>query len=422
MRLPRARELAADGLCEDGAMLRIGRALRHALFSASTYLRQVHLLLGAALALGFGFVDLGVVGTLLSTGLSRSVVVAVGVVAALVPPALVGLLPAVRQVEGVAVESLLGVSFPDGPPGPATTWPQRRRASAWFLIHVTFGCFVGCALAIGVPLAIIAILTGLGGDKAWWMLPGGIVLLLGSLAGCLLLGAAATAIAPRLLGPSAEDRVRALERRTARLSERTRLARELHDSVGHALSLVVVQAAAARKVRDTDPAFVDGALEAVEEAARVALTDLDQVLGLLRDEESAEAGEHRPVADLGRLDVLLAATRRAGLEVSMAAEGDVDRVPAVVSRESYRIIQEALTNALRHGGPTVELRLSVGTDAFVIDAVNPAVGGRRSRRGGRGLRGIRERASVLGGDMSAGPEADRWRLRVRLPLPDEEPR
>jgi signal transduction histidine kinase len=400
-------------------MHRIGRALRHTVFSASTYLRQLHLLLGAALALAFGVVDLGVVGTLLGTGTSPTVVAAVGVVAALVLPALVGLLPAVRQVEGVAVASLLGVSFPDGPPGPATTWPQRRRASAWFLIHVTFGFLVGCALAIAVPLALIAMLTGFGGEKAWW-LPVGAILLLISVAGCLVLGAAATAIAPRLLGPSAVDRVRALERRTARLSERTRLARELHDSVGHALSLVVVQAGAARKVRDTDPAFVDGALEAVEDAARIALTDLDQVLGLLRDEESADAGEHRPVADLGQLDVLLAATRRAGLDVSTTVDGDVDRVPAVVSRESYRIIQEALTNALRHGGLSVDLRLSVGTEAFVIEAANPVAAGRRSRRGGRGLRGIRERAAVLGGEMCAGAQADRWRLRVRLPSPDEE--
>jgi hypothetical protein len=227
-------------------MHRIGRALRHTVFSASTYLRQLHLLLGAALALAFGVVDLGVVGTLLGTGTSPTVVAAVGVVAALVLPALVGLLPAVRQVEGVAVASLLGVSFPDGPPGPATTWPQRRRASAWFLIHVTFGFLVGCALAIAVPLALIAMLTGFGGEKAWW-LPVGAILLLISVAGCLVLGAAATAIAPRLLGPSAVDRVQALERRTARLSERTRLARELHDSVGHALSLVVVQAGAARR-------------------------------------------------------------------------------------------------------------------------------------------------------------------------------
>ncbi len=400
-------------------MHRIGRALRHTVFSASTYLRQVHLLLGAALALAFGVVDLGVVGALLSMGTSGTVVVVVGVFAALVLPALVGLLPAVRQVEGVAVESMLGVSFPDGPPGPATTWPQRRRASAWFLIHVTFGFLVGCALAIAVPLALLAMLTGFGGEKAWWLPVGGILLLI-SLAGCLVLGAAATAIAPRLLGPSAKDRVHALERRTARLSERTRLARELHDSVGHALSLVVVQAGAARKVRDIDPAFVDGALEAVEDAARIALTDLDQVLGLLRDEESADGGEHRPVADLGQLDVLLAATRRAGLDVSTTVEGDVDLVPAVVSRESYRIIQEALTNALRHGGLSVDLRLSVGTEAFVIEAANPVAAGRRSRRGGRGLRGIRERASVLGGEMSAGAEADRWRLRVRLPLPDEE--
>jgi signal transduction histidine kinase len=106
--------------------------------------------------------------------------------------------------------------------------------------------------------------------------------------------------------------------------------------------------------------------------------------------------------------------------VSTTIDGDVDRVPAVVSRESYRIIQEALTNALRHGGLSLDLRLSVEAEAFVIETANPVAVGRRSRRGGRGLRGIRERAAVLGGEMSAGAQADRWRLRVRLPLPDEE--
>ena len=106
-------------------------------------------------------------------------------------------------------------------------------------------------------------------------------------------------LAPRLLGPSVDDSVHALEERAARLSERTRLARELHDSVGHALSLVVVQAGAARKVRDTDPAFVDGALEAVEDAARTALTDLDQVLGYLNF--SSGAPDPKFLGSLNRL-------------------------------------------------------------------------------------------------------------------------
>jgi signal transduction histidine kinase len=394
--------------------------LRSTLFSARTYLRQLHLLLGAALALAFALVDLGVVGTFMSAGATRPVAVVVGLVFALVPPALLGLLPAVRQVEGVAVESLLGVRFPDGPPGPATTWPQRRRASAWFLFHLASGFVVGCALVIAVPLAILGILTALDGDKAWWLFPGSVALLVAAVAGCLVLGWAAAALAPRLLGPSAEDRVQALEQRAARLSERTRLARELHDSVGHALSLVVVQAGAARKVRDSDPAFVDGALEAVEAAARTALTDLDQVLGLLRDEESADAAEHQPIADLRQFDALVTATRRAGLAVEPEVTGDLGTVPAVVSRESYRIVQEALTNALRHGTPPVRIRLEVRPGEFVIGADNPVGSGRRSGRGGRGLRGIRERVAVLGGEMSSGVENDRWRLRVRLPLPGED--
>jgi signal transduction histidine kinase len=405
-------------------MVAIGGALRRTLFRARTYLRLVYLLLGAALVLAFGIVDLGVLGTLATAGVSMPVLVPLAIPIVVIPPALLGLVPAVRQVEGVAAESLLGVDFPDGPPGPATTWPQRRRTSVWFLLHLLAGLIAGVGLAIVVPLAITALVLPIAGDKdgIWWYVPSGIGMLIATVAVCIGLGAAVTALAPRLLGPSVEDRFEALEQRAARLSERTRLARELHDSVGHALSLVVVQAGAARKVRDTDPAFVAGALDAVEEAARTALTDLDQVLGLLRDEESADPGEHRPVADLRQLDGLIAATRRAGLAVEPEVTGNLGRVPAVVSRESYRIVQEALTNALRHGTPPVTIRLDVRAAEFGIETVNAVASGRRSRRAGRGLRGIQERVAVLGGELSAGADDGRWRLRIRLPLPREESR
>jgi len=397
--------------------------LRTALLSSRTYMRQIYLLIGSALVVGFAIVDLGVVGSMLSAQVSMPVLLAVAVPIVVVPPVLLGLVSAVRQVEGVAAESLLGVGFVDGSPGPATTWPQRRRTSAWFLLHLVAGLIVGVALAIVVPLGLAAIVRPLTNDSSiWWYVPAGVGMLIGALAVCLALGAAVTALAPRLLGPSVEDRFHALERRAARLSERTRLARELHDSVGHALSLVVVQAGAARKVRDTDSAFVDGALAAVEAAARTALTDLDQVLGLMRDEESADADEHRPVADLAQLESLVIATRRAELDVSLTVEGEIGRLPAVVSRESYRIVQEALTNALRHGESPVAIRLSVQTAALAIEVDNPVSPARSSRRAGRGLRGIQERVAVLGGDMTAGVVDDVWQLRVRLPLPREETR
>jgi len=398
--------------------------LRTMLLSSRTYMRQIYLLIGSALVVGFAIVDFGVVGSMLSAQVSMPVLLAVAVPIVVVPPLLLGLVSAVRQVEGVAAESLLGVGFLDGSPGPATTWPQRRRTSAWFVVHLAAGLIVGVALAIVVPLGLAAIVRPLTNDRSgiWWYVPAGVGMLIAAVAVCLALGAAVTALAPRLLGPSVDDRFHALERRAARLSERTRLARELHDSVGHALSLVVVQAGAARKVRDTDPAFVDGALAAVEAAARTALTDLDQVLGLMRDEESADAGEHRPVADLAQLESLVIATRRAELGVSLTVEGEIGRMPAVVSRESYRIVQEALTNVLRHGESPVAIRLSVESEALAIEVDNPVSPARSSRRAGRGLRGIQERVAVLGGDMTAGVVDDGWQLRVRLPLPGEETR
>jgi signal transduction histidine kinase len=405
-------------------MIAIGRGLRSILLSARTYLRQVYLLLGSALVLAFGLVDVGVLGTLASMGASLTVLLIVGIPVVVIPPALLGLVSAVRQVEGVAAASLLGVDFPDGVPGPATIWPQRRRTSAWFLLHLVAGLIVGVALTVVLPLGLAALVLPFADDKEgiWWYVPAGVGMLVGVVAVCIALGAAVTALAPRFLGPSAEDRFEALERRAARLSERTRLARELHDGVGHALSLVVVQAGAARKVRESDPAFVAGALDAVEEAARTALTDLDQVLGLLRDEESGNVAEHQPIPDLRQLDALIATTRRAGLTVEVDITGDLARVPAVVSRESYRIIQEALTNTLRHGTSPATIRLEVRTEVFVIEVDNSLASRGRRRRAGRGLRGMRERAVVLGGKLTAGIDlGGTWRVRAELPLPGEEP-
>jgi signal transduction histidine kinase len=225
-------------------------------------------------------------------------------------------------------------------------------------------------------------------------------------------------LAPRLLGPSAAERLAEMEARAVKLAERNRLARELHDSVGHALSVVTLQAGAAGRVLDSDPAFAREALGAIEDSARAALEDLDHVLGLLREDPSRPAPQ-ATLEDLGRL---LEQTRIAGVRLDAEIDPEVGRVPAAVSREAYRIVQEGLTNALRHAGKVpVRLRLGVADERLEIEMSNPlgaphGAGAGAGHGGGRGLGGVRERVTVLRGEMSAGPDGTQWRFRVSLPL------
>ncbi|NED87270.1 histidine kinase, partial [Streptomyces sp. SID11233] len=179
--------------------------------------------------------------------------------------------------------------------------------------------------------------------------------------------------APVLLGPTPDDRLAAAERRLAGLAVRNRLARELHDSVGHALSAVTLQAGAARRVLDSDPEFVREALTAIEETTRRTVDELDSVLGLLRrtagtaeDAEAAGHGQDTTGPGLDALDGLLA---RCGVPVSYTAGGDRGAVPGAVAREAYRIVQEGLSNALRHGGHGGPVRLRITVRAEELEIV-----------------------------------------------------
>ena len=219
---------------------------------------------------------------------------------------------------------------------------------------------------------------------------------------------------------AAQRRTEALERREReeRLSiaeERTRIARELHDSAGHALNTILVQAGAARVLRERDPERSGEAIEAVERLARETVEDIDRIVGSLRADGPAE---REPLPGIERIPDLVADQRRAGMEVELRELADDWRKPPpAVDRAAYRIAQEALTNAARHGGGRAELTLHRQVDRLELTVVNPIATTPASERagGGLGLVGMRERAQLLGGLLEAGRDGDRFRVRAVFP-------
>ncbi|GAA4525853.1 sensor histidine kinase [Amycolatopsis samaneae] len=398
------------------------------LIGGVTYRRWVYLILGGAISVPYLlFAAVAIPGVMPFTA-SEEVAFVIASAITLVVMFATSLLPAVRVLEVTAVRELLGDPAPGAHPRPRD-WPGRLRFSVMFLLHV-FAGFTVSFLSLGVPtlvgLTVAAPFTGRlpaaeggtdvpkGWESAW--IPALCVFALVTLVYFVwAIGAVLAKAAARLLGLSAADRIAELERRADRLAERNRLARELHDSVGHALSVVTVQAGAARRTLRTDPAFTERALGAIEESARTALDDLDHVLGLLREEAAGKA----PQPGLADLDSLVSATRLAGTEVDAAVEGELSAVPQVVSREVYRILQECLTNAVRHAGKVpVTVRVAIGPGRLDATVSNPlgAEPPRSARTGGgRGLRGMAERAAVLGGELSAGAGHGRWEVVMTVP-------
>ncbi|MFI2506316.1 sensor histidine kinase [Streptomyces sp. NPDC018972] len=243
------------------------------------------------------------------------------------------------------------------------------------------------------------------------------------------------------------ERERESAARAAVVAERDRIARELHDIVSHNVSLMVVQASAAREVLGTMPDEAAGALRAVEDAGRGAMTDLRHLLGVLAPSpdgedtgpEAGEAGdgdaaELAPQPGLDRLGPLVDRISFAGLPVEVRISGEPRPLPRGVDVTAYRIIQEALTNALRHGdGARAEVTVRYADHALRVEVLNtgpsvltgappaPSASARTSslrRQGtGRGLLGLRERVAVYGGDLDARRRlGGGYRVRARIPL------
>ena len=207
------------------------------------------------------------------------------------------------------------------------------------------------------------------------------------------------------------------ERQLAAAEERARIARELHDSAGHAINAILLQSEAARVLRDRDPERSEQALDAVQRVARETLAEIDRLVGALREEGPAEV---EPARGLDAVEGLLERHRADGLSVSLEMRGHPRRLPPAVDRAGYRIVQEALTNAARHGAGSAELVCDFGDVALELTVLNHVRPGARTRSGGgHGIGGMRERASLLGGALEAGARNGVFRVNVRIPYQRE---
>lgn len=299
------------------------------------------------------------------------------------------------------------------------TW----RAIAWLALRLPLALLVGVVLgalgwfAVSLSLApFTGSLVGTGSGFQGAALIGAAALVL-LVAECLYVSSDAHArLAVSLLGPSARDEVASLRTRAAELDLRAGLARDLHDSVGHSVTASLLQASAARRALAHDPAFAAQALEAIETQSRGALEELDRVLGALRSGRADAAAS----GTLGSIDELLGRARTAGISLTVERSGDLERMPLESSREAFRIVQEGLTNVLRHasGARTRILLMRTGCSLEIVveDRGGVALAGTRSG-GGAGLQGIVERVGALGGSVAHGPLPDGgFRLDVTLPL------
>lgn len=196
--------------------------------------------------------------------------------------------------------------------------------------------------------------------------------------------------------------------------ERTRIARDMHDVVAHSLAVVIAQSDGARLLRRTDPESVDEALQTIASVSRAALADVRVLLQQLRYE-----GTTSVQPGLGDLDALFAQFRASGLQLEVTREPDLGALGTSTQLAAFRIVQESLTNALRHGdlGRPASVVLAVtphGLEVEVVNAIDTSVPPRPSA-GGHGLIGMRERAGAVQGDLRAGPDGDTFRVRAFLP-------
>jgi signal transduction histidine kinase len=326
---------------------------------------------------------------------------------------------AVFVVTTAASATLNAIGYPAGPPlGPTIAlfllalYPERSRASRWTIGGVVVGLFV-------VHVSSVAV-----GEDAFPTVP----LLFGALVwgGAWVIGDRVRQRRARIV--ELEERARRAERdaererRLAAAEERTRIARDLHDSAGHAINVILVQAGAARLLSTQDPERSQAALETIEEVARETLGEIDQLVRALRDDDGADgAGEERvePPTGLAAVETLAARHRSAGLAIDVREHGSRRTLSPGLDQAAYRILQEALTNAARHGAGSAVVEIGFGPASLELTVSNPTGTGSMAGADGHGIVGMRERAALLGGSLEARASDGRFRVRASLPYDSE---
>lgn len=399
----------------------------------------LHLLVGGACAALVAWLTFGFTRTVLVADGAAQVAI-VGLVAlTLGVVALLLLAPPVRPAEVALARGLLDVDLPE--PADTTSWTARVRGLVWAVAVILLGGLSLLTLLFLVPQGVMLVVAALDPGTTGTDLPftfldmhravlAGVGLVVGALGIALqpLFVVALERLAPRVLGPTDADRLAHAGRERARLLAANELARELHDSVGHALTAIGVQAEAGARVADRDPAFAKEALDRIARTTREAVGELDEVLGTLRATDAAPspAGLDRVTEVLGDVG-----PRGSGaVEVDLGTE-EAAVVGDALARTAYRVVQEALTNARRHGTglPSGHVRLRDDVLEIVLenamaaaavedrDEARAAPG--RPPTGGRGLVGMRERLAIHDGTLAAGPahgpDGAVWRLEARLP-------
>lgn len=325
----------------------------------------------------------------------------------------------VFALTGAASGALHGSGYPPGVPLGATialytlaATPRDGRARPWLMPLTVAAVFAAHVGAIGLARDEFPTVPLLFGTVVW--------------GGAWVIGERVRMRRERI----AELEERALraereaerERRLAAAEERTRIARDLHDSAAHAINVILIQAGAARLLSERDPEGARSALETIEEVARETVGEIDQLVGALRKGESPEdARSAVEPPGLAALAALAERQRAAGLDVSVAVRGRRRTLGPGVDQAAYRILQEALTNAARHGDGSADVHVAFGEDALEITVVNPARAARATGEGGHGLVGMRERTALLGGTLEARAADGVFRLSARLPYGGERP-
>jgi signal transduction histidine kinase len=218
------------------------------------------------------------------------------------------------------------------------------------------------------------------------------------------------------------ERQRDEEARRAVLDERARIAREMHDIVAHSMSVMIVQAGAARRVLDKDPVRAAGALAEIEHTGREAMVEMRRLLGVLRADTGAPVPDLTPQPGLAAVPAMIEQWRAAGLDVDYDITGPPPSLAAGIDVSAYRLVQEALTNVSRHAGPA-HVTVAVHTDDDVLDlrvtddGYGAAADGPADEHPGHGLIGMRERVALFGGTVTAGPRAGGgFEVHASLPL------